>query len=82
MQCLNPEYKRELLETVNSSPFPQHLSIKLVSIDINAAKVELETAGCHLRFIAKEAIPYMNQPRPQSALGHQITSMVVLPKLY
>jgi uncharacterized protein (TIGR00369 family) len=49
MQCLNPEYKRELLETVNSSPFPQHLSMKLVSIDINAAKVELETAGCHLQ---------------------------------
>lgn len=45
----NPEYIRALLETVNNSPFPQHLSMKLKSIDIGSARVELEVLDCHFQ---------------------------------
>ncbi|MBW1840912.1 MAG: PaaI family thioesterase [Deltaproteobacteria bacterium] len=49
MQSPNPEYISALLETVNNSPFPQHLSMKLKSIDIGAARVELEVREYHLQ---------------------------------
>jgi uncharacterized protein (TIGR00369 family) len=45
----NPEYIRELIKTVNTSPFPEHMSMKLVSIDLDRASVELQTARCHLQ---------------------------------
>ncbi|MFC1828777.1 PaaI family thioesterase [Thermodesulfobacteriota bacterium] len=49
MPSPNPEYINALLETVNSSPFPKHLSMKLKSIGIGAARVELEVLECHLQ---------------------------------
>lgn len=45
----NPEYIRELINIVNTSPFPDHMSMKLVSIAIDRASVDLETARCHLQ---------------------------------
>ena len=49
MPSPNPEYISALLETVNNSPFPQRLSMKLKSIDIGAARVELEILEYHLQ---------------------------------
>ncbi len=45
----NPEYIRELINIVNTSPFPDHMSMKLVSIAVDRASVDLETARCHLQ---------------------------------
>lgn len=45
----NPEYVRELIHRVNTSPFPGHMSMKLVTIDLDRAGVELQTARCHLQ---------------------------------
>ncbi|RLB97105.1 MAG: PaaI family thioesterase [Deltaproteobacteria bacterium] len=45
----NPEYIRELITIVNTSPFPDHMSMKLVSIAIDRASVDLKTARCHLQ---------------------------------
>jgi uncharacterized protein (TIGR00369 family) len=49
MQKPNPEYIRRLLERVNQSPFPQHLSMRLVSIAPDRALVELIVADCHFQ---------------------------------
>ena len=46
---LNPEYIQELIRLVNTSPFPGHMSMKLVSIDLDRANVELQTAHFHLQ---------------------------------
>lgn len=45
----NPEYIDELIEMVSRSPFPSHISMKLVSIDIDSAVIRLETGNCHLQ---------------------------------
>ena len=45
----NDEYIRRLIETVNNSPFPRHLPMKLVSIELDRAVVACETAICHLQ---------------------------------
>lgn len=45
----NPEYIQELIKIVNTSPFPEHMSMKLVSIAFDRACVELRTARCHLQ---------------------------------
>ena len=45
----NDEYIRRLIETVNNSPFPRHLPMKLVSIELDRAVVACETATCHLQ---------------------------------
>ena len=45
----NPGYIRELITIVNTSPFPDHMSMKLVSIAIDRASVDLKTARCHLQ---------------------------------
>ena len=49
MLNLNPEYIQSLINIVNTSPYPGHMSMRLVSIDLDRASVELETAHCHLQ---------------------------------
>ncbi len=45
----NPAYVQELIHIVNTSPFPGHMSMKLVSIEFDRATLELQTARCHLQ---------------------------------
>jgi uncharacterized protein (TIGR00369 family) len=45
----NPEYIRELVEIVNTSPFPEHMSMRLLSIGLDKAVIELKTANYHLQ---------------------------------
>jgi len=45
----NPEYIRELVEIVNASPFPAHMSMRLLSIELDKAVIELKTANYHLQ---------------------------------
>jgi uncharacterized protein (TIGR00369 family) len=45
----NPAYIRELLQTVNTSPFPTHLHFRLAAIEFDAARIELEVQQCHLQ---------------------------------
>jgi uncharacterized protein (TIGR00369 family) len=45
----NPEYIRELIATVNASPFPEHMAMRLSSIELDKAVLELRTAHCHLQ---------------------------------
>jgi len=49
MPVLNPAYLGELYQTVNSSPFPRHLPMRLVSMDLDRARIELDVAECHLQ---------------------------------
>jgi uncharacterized protein (TIGR00369 family) len=45
----NEAYIKKLIEKVNTSPFPNHLRMKLVSISLDQATVKLETGQCHLQ---------------------------------
>ena len=45
----NPAYVHELLETVNTSPFPTHMRFRLAAIDIDTARIELKVQQCHLQ---------------------------------
>lgn len=45
----NPAYIRELMETVNTSPYPEHMAMRLAGITIDAATIELNLARCHLQ---------------------------------
>jgi len=45
----NEAYIKKLIEKVNTSPFPRHLRMKLVSISFDQATVKLETGQCHLQ---------------------------------
>lgn len=45
----NPDYVRELVELINASSFPMHMSMRLSSIDLDRAAIELRTAQCHLQ---------------------------------
>ncbi len=45
----NPEYIRELLKIVNASPFPVHMKMRLASIGLDTAVIELQSDRCHLQ---------------------------------
>jgi uncharacterized protein (TIGR00369 family) len=45
----NPEYIRELIQAINTSPFPAHMSMRLASIELDTAVLELEPAHHHLQ---------------------------------
>ena len=45
----NPEYIRELVETINTSPFPKHMAMRLVAIELDKAVIELKTSRSHLQ---------------------------------
>ena len=46
---LNSEYLTALYALVNASPFPHHLPMRIVSVEIDRARVELDIAECHLQ---------------------------------
>ena len=43
----NPEYIRELIHIVNTSPYPSHMAMRLAAIDIDMADIELDTGHFH-----------------------------------
>ena len=45
----NGVYINKLMEMVNTSPYPQHLRMQLVSISVDHAMVKLKTEQCHLQ---------------------------------
>ena len=45
----NPEYIRELIEVINASPFPDHMSMLLLEVALDSAVLELSTDRCHLQ---------------------------------
>jgi uncharacterized protein (TIGR00369 family) len=45
----NPEYIRELIEIVNASPFPDHMSMRLSEVALDKSVIELKTDRCHLQ---------------------------------
>ena len=49
MQQPNDDYINKLIEMVNTSPYPHHLRMQLVSISVDQAVVKLKTEQCHLQ---------------------------------
>ena len=49
MQQPNNDYINKLIEMVNTSPYPRHLRMQLVSISFDQAEVKLKTEQCHLQ---------------------------------
>jgi uncharacterized protein (TIGR00369 family) len=49
MQEPNPKYIEELINKVNTSPYPTHMAMKLAAISFDKALVELHLGGCHLQ---------------------------------
>ena len=49
MQQPSDNYINKLIEMVNTSPFPHHLRMQLVSISVDQAMVKLKTEQCHLQ---------------------------------
>ncbi len=45
----NPEYAREIITIVNHSPYPSHMSMRLISMELDRATVELKIGRCHLQ---------------------------------
>lgn len=45
----NPDYIRELITIVNTSPFPGHMSMQLEQIDLDTATIKLGIGNCHLQ---------------------------------
>lgn len=45
----NPAYIRELIHTVNTSPYPDHMHMSLASIGLDEAEIKLRLAHCHLQ---------------------------------
>ena len=45
----NPKYVQELVLMVNSSPFPQHMSMRLEAVEIDRATVSLAVHECHFQ---------------------------------
>jgi uncharacterized protein (TIGR00369 family) len=46
---LNPAYLTALYRTINESPFPRHLPIRIVELTPDSARVELDIADRHLQ---------------------------------
>ena len=49
MQQPNDDYINKLIDMVNTSPYPKHLRMQLVSISVDQAVVKLNTEQCHLQ---------------------------------
>jgi uncharacterized protein (TIGR00369 family) len=45
----NPAYMKELIDVVNRSPYPVHMRMKLTSIGLDTATIELNLGVCHLQ---------------------------------
>ena len=46
---LNPDYLSALYRTINESPFPNHLPMRVVEVTRDASRVELDIADCHMQ---------------------------------
>ena len=49
MPEVNPDFVNELMQVVNTSPFPSHMRMQLASIAFDQANILLETDTCHLQ---------------------------------
>jgi uncharacterized protein (TIGR00369 family) len=49
MRELNPDYLAALYQTINESPFPSHLPMRVVEITNDSTRIELEIANCHMQ---------------------------------
>ena len=49
MRTPNPEYVRELIELINTSPYPEHISMRLTEVEFDRAVLQLDTTRCHLQ---------------------------------
>ena len=49
MQQPNEDYINKLIELVNTSPYPRHLRMQLVSIAMDQAVLKLNAEQCHLQ---------------------------------
>jgi uncharacterized protein (TIGR00369 family) len=49
MQQPNNDYTKKLIEMVNTSLYPRHLRMQLVSISVDQSMVKLKTEQCHLQ---------------------------------
>jgi len=49
MRRLNPAYLASLYERVRAAPFPHHISMQLVEIELDRCRVELEAGTQHLQ---------------------------------
>ena len=47
--ALNPAYLSALYRTINESPFPQHMPMRVVDVTLETSRVELDVAECHLQ---------------------------------
>ena len=45
----NPYFIRELYQVVNSSPYPNHMEMRLKAIEFDQAVIELDIKRCHLQ---------------------------------
>jgi uncharacterized protein (TIGR00369 family) len=45
----NPDYIAKLIKLVNSSPYPSHMAMRLVSIDFDTAGIEIALGRSHLQ---------------------------------
>jgi uncharacterized protein (TIGR00369 family) len=45
----NPDYMNELMTIVNTSPYPDHMSMQLAAIALDRATIELRLKKCHLQ---------------------------------
>jgi len=52
MEKPNPKYIQELIQIVNSSLFPSHMSMRLASIDIDTAEIEMDITPQHFQAMA------------------------------
>ena len=46
---LNPEYLSALYKTINESPFPSHLPMRVVDLTLDTSRVELDIDPCHMQ---------------------------------
>ncbi len=45
----NPDYIQALRKVVNTSPYPSHMQMRLASIDLDKAMIEMDLGRCHLQ---------------------------------
>jgi uncharacterized protein (TIGR00369 family) len=45
----NPAYTRELMQIVNTSPYPRHMAMRLAAIAVDRAEIALDLGPCHLQ---------------------------------
>jgi uncharacterized protein (TIGR00369 family) len=49
MPTLNPAYLEALYKSVNASPFPRHLPMRIMSVELSSSRIELDIAECHMQ---------------------------------